>query len=96
MNDFLFSLNATMPVFLVIVLGWILKKTNMISEGFVSSADKLMFRIALPVLLFRDISSINIKKDFNFKFVAFCFCSTLAFILIIWLLSEIFIKFTSK
>ena len=28
LNNFLYSLNATLPVFAVMVLGWILKKIN--------------------------------------------------------------------
>lgn len=92
MSNFIYSLNATMPVFLVIVLGWILKKLHIIDDGFTVSADKLMFRVALPVLLFLDIATTDIKEDFNWRFVLFCFISTIVFIIVIWILSELFIK----
>ena len=34
LNNFLYSLNATLPVFAVMVLGWILKKINFLSDEF--------------------------------------------------------------
>ena len=35
MSNFMFSLNATLPVFLVIVLGWFLMLKKMFNENFV-------------------------------------------------------------
>lgn len=54
-SDFIYSLNATVPVFLVIVLGWWLRKIRFVTEEFVSVADKLVFKVALPVMVFQDI-----------------------------------------
>lgn len=92
MNDFIYSLNATMPVFLVMILGWWLKKINFISDDFVTVADKVVFKVALPVLVFKDIASADLSGDFNWSFVLFCFFGTCIFFGVTWLLSEIFIK----
>ncbi len=92
MDNFIYSLNATMPVFFVMLLGWLLKKKNFITDEFVSVADKLVFKVALPVLVFKDIASADLSKDFNWKFVLFCFVSTCVFFGITWLFAEIFIK----
>ena len=35
MNNLIYSLNATMPVFLVILIGYILNRLGMFSEGFI-------------------------------------------------------------
>ena len=40
MDSLIFSLNATIPVFLVIVLGYILMRVGFFTEGFVKIADK--------------------------------------------------------
>lgn len=53
MDSLIFSLNATIPVFLVIVLGYILMRVGFFTEGFVKIADKYVFKVALPVLLHR-------------------------------------------
>ncbi len=96
MSNFIYSLNATMPVFLVMVLGWWLKKINFLSDDFVSVADKLVFKVALPVLVFRDIAEADLTSDFNWKFVLFCFFGTCIFFGVTWLVAEIFIKDKSQ
>ncbi len=92
MSDFIYSLNATMPVFLVMILGWWLKRIHFLTDDFVSVADKLVFKVALPVLVFKDIAGADLTKDFNLKFVLFCFFGTCVFFCVTWLLAEIFIK----
>lgn len=92
MNDFIYSLNATMPVFLVMILGWWLKKIGFLTDEFVSVADKLVFKVALPVMVFKDIAEADLSHDFNLGFVLFCFLGTCTFFSVIWLLAEFFIK----
>ncbi len=92
MENFIYSLNATMPVFLVIVLGWCLKKMEFVTDEFVSVADKLVFKVALPVLVFQDIAGANLSEDFDLSFVFFCFFGTCIFFGVTWFFSEIFIK----
>lgn len=92
MSNFIYSLNATVPIFLVIILGWVLRKKELITEEFVSVADKLVFKVALPVVIFQDISGADLSKDFNLKFVLFCFFGTCIFFGITWGLAELLIK----
>ena len=92
MENFIFSLNATVPIFLVMVLGWFLMQIKFFNKEFVDVADKYVFKVALPVLLFKDIATADIRSDFDLKFVLFCMFVTIISFLIIWLLSYIFIK----
>lgn len=92
MSNFVYSLNAAMPVFLVMLLGWWLKQLKFLTDDFVLVADKLVFKVALPVLVFRDIAGADLTHDFNLRFVLFCFLGTCIFFGVTWLLSEIFIK----
>lgn len=92
MDNFIYSLNATMPVFFVMLLGWWLKKIKFITDDFVSVADKVVFKVALPVLVFKDIASADLSGDFNWNFVLFCFFGTCIFFGVTWLFAEIFIK----
>ena len=92
MNNFIYSLNATMPIFLVMILGWWLKKIHFLTDDFVSVADKLVFKVALPVFVFKDIAGADLSNDFSLKFVLFCFFGTCIFFGVTWLLAEIFIK----
>ena len=92
MENFLFSLNATMPVFLVIVLGWVLMQLKLFNKEFLSVADKYVFKVALPMLLFRDIAATNLKEGFQLKFVLFCMAATTVMFLGIWGLATLFMK----
>ena len=92
MADFIFSLNATLPIFLIMVLGWFLMRIGLFTKEFNKVADKYVFKVALPVLLFKDIATADIRSDFNLAFVLFCMITTTIMFLAIWGLSYIFIK----
>lgn len=92
MSNFIFSLNATVPVFFVIFMGWLLRRTGIIDERFSDVNDKLSFKILFPILLFKDISQTNLKQDFDIKFALFCFTATAVCFAAIWIFAEIFIK----
>lgn len=92
MENFIYSINATLPIFLVMILGWWLKKIHFLSDEFVTVADKLVFKVALPVLVFQDIAEANLSEDFDWKFVLFCFLGTCVFFGLTWIFAEVFIR----
>lgn len=92
MNDFLFSLNSTIPIFFVIFIGWFLRQRGMLNDGFLSAGNKFVFSVALPALLFRDISGADIRNVFDLKYVLYCMIVTSLMFWGIWLFTEIFMK----
>lgn len=96
MSNFLYSLNATLPIFLIIILGKVLYKLRVIGDDFVKSTDRYVFYVALPVLVFKDLTENNIQSNFNIGYVGFCFFVTLIVILSIWGLTELFMKEESE
>ena len=74
----IFSLNATMPVFLLMVLGIILRRVGGVDAAFASRLNMFVFCVALPVLLFRDISSVDLAQEWDARFVLDCALITLA------------------
>ena len=71
MDSFIYSLNATVPIFLVMIVGWIIKRLGEIDDHFVNVANKYVFRVALPVLVFKDLAAADFKSQFDVKFVLF-------------------------
>lgn len=96
MENFLYSLNATLPIFLMIILGKILYQLHIIDEHFTKVADKYVFVVALPALVFKDLTENDIRRNFDVGYVLFCFFVTLFIILAIWGLTEIFMKKESE
>lgn len=92
MENFLFSLNVTLPIFIIIVIGGLLQRIGLLNEGFTSVADKFVFKVALPVQLFWDIAEMDIRSDFSGKFVLFCMAATTCMFAGTWLLGRLFLK----
>ena len=74
----IFSLTATMPVFLLLALGIILRRIGVVDAAFASRLNMFVFCVALPVLLFRDISSVDLAQEWDARFVLDCALITLA------------------
>ena len=87
MENLIFSLNATVPIFLLMILGFLLKKLGVIDDAFASKMNKFVFLIPLPVLLFEDLSTVDFAQVWNMKFVLFCFGVTLVCIILAALVS---------
>ena len=92
MENFLFSLNVTLPIFIIILVGGFLKRIGLLTEGFTSVADKFVFKVALPVQLFQDIAAMDIRADFSGKFVVFCMIATTCMFAATWILGAVFLK----
>ena len=58
MENFIYSVDATFAIFLVMVIGYILKQIGMLNDNFVTVANRFNFKVTLPFMLFRDISGL--------------------------------------
>lgn len=87
MENLVFSLNATMPIFILMVLGYVLKLIGWMDEAFATKLNSFVFKVALPLLVFEDLATVDFREAWNGKFVLFCFVATVISILISFLLS---------
>jgi predicted permease len=83
-DQLLFCLNATIPIFLVMAAGYGLRRANILNDNFVKVSNRLNFNITLPVLLFCDIARMPLSEIFNPAFVLFCMGVTLVSICAVW------------
>ena len=93
MQDFsanlMFSLNATIPVFLMMVFGCIIKKIQLLDEHSTTKINQFVFKALLPALLFSDLSTADFRAVWDTKFVLFCCIATIISIFIALLFSLI-------
>ena len=61
MENLIFSLNATVPIFFTMILGFVFRKVGLMDEEFTNKANKFVFQAALPTLLFSDLSQANFR-----------------------------------
>lgn len=87
MDNLLFSLNATMPIFLMMVLGFFFLRIGIIDEPFADKLNRFCFQAVLPVMLFRDLSTSDFYAVWDGKLVLFCFVVTILCILFMVVIS---------
>ncbi len=92
MSNLLFSLNVTVPIFLVILLGYFIRRIGVVSDSFIDVANKYVFQIALPVMLFKDIAMTDTLSHVKVSFVMFCTLTTVVMFMLVWFASILFIK----
>ena len=59
MESLIFTLNAVLPIVLLIVVGYIVKLLKIFPDDFWPKLNKLCFRLLLPMLLFKNIYDIE-------------------------------------
>lgn len=91
MSDFLFACNVLMPIVLVILVGYILKRVKLFDNGFFKTANKLCFRVCLPILLFKNVYDIKSLSNINWKFILYIVLAILALFIIGFIIVKLFV-----
>ena len=65
MSLFFQILTIVLPIFLVIGLGYFLRRFGFLDEAFLHQTNRLIFYIALPLLLFYKIGTADFSANFN-------------------------------
>ncbi len=92
MDSFIYSINSTVPIFLVMIVGWAIKQLGVIDDHFANVANKYVFKVALPVLLFRDLSKADFYSQFDIRFVGYCAIVTIAMFGGVWIFTDLLMK----
>ena len=87
MENLIFSLNATIPIFLMMLPGMLFRKLGWMDEVFAAKMNKFVFLVPLPVLLFEQLATVDFSEVWDIKFILFCFVVTAISITISTLIS---------
>ena len=87
MENLIFSLNATIPIFLMMLLGMLFRKLGWMDEVFAAKMNKFVFLVPLPMLLFEQLATVDFSEVWDIKFILFCFVVTAISITISTLIS---------
>ena len=83
MQNFIFSLNVVLPLIIMMSVGWILKHFKVCDENFFKTANKLTFRLFLPLMLFNNIYTSDIQSSFNIRLIIFTVSSILITVILL-------------
>jgi predicted permease len=84
-----FSLSVTFPIFVVMALGFWLRRCQLINDNFIDISSKLTFNITLPALLFISVTKTQADSSSNLKLILFGLGVTLIVFLLLEYLSKI-------
>ena len=77
MESFVFAVNAVLPIILMVAVGYFIKRIGFIDAEFVKKANKIVFRVFLPAMLFLNVYKIGSFADIDFGFVIYAIAVTL-------------------
>lgn len=88
MENLLLTASLVIPVFLIVGIGFLLKKLKIINDNFVTVSSKIVFSVSLPALIFVEVSKISLNEVFDLKIIIFVYAGVLISFLISWLVSN--------
>ncbi len=63
-------LKTILPIFVIIFLGWSLRRLDFMQEGFLKPANRLVYYVAIPAMIFREIATAEMAEHFRLVLVA--------------------------
>lgn len=77
-------LNTIIPIFMIIFLGLFAKRKGFIPPEFLGPANRLVYYLAIPAMIFRAISKASLKAQFDIGVLVIALLSVVAVFLIAW------------
>lgn len=84
-NDLIFSINTVLPVFIVVLVGYVMRKRGTVDEHFVGSISNVVFYYALPARMFLDVATSDFMELMNLRFILVTVVGTIGVFLAAWL-----------
>ncbi|MBO5909068.1 MAG: AEC family transporter, partial [Clostridia bacterium] len=78
MESLIFSLNAVLPIIIMVIIGYVLKKIGFVDADFAKVINKLVFRVFLPVMLFLNVYKIENIAAYNFTYILYAAIAALS------------------
>ena len=96
MENLIISLNVVLPLFFCMALGYFLKGIKLCDEAGFKTINKLVFKVFLPIYLFKSIYSTDLSAAFNGKLIFFAVIAVFAWFGILMLIVPRIEKENSK
>lgn len=96
LDNFLFSVSSALPIFLVMLTGYILNRKDVIDVDFIRKSNFIVFYVALPIKLFNEVKNTSFVDSFDIKFLTFVTVGSVLSALFAWGVALLFIRDRSK
>lgn len=92
MENLIFCLNAVIPSFVVITIGFFVRSIGWVDDNCVKQMNSLCFHLLLPLVIFRTAYNSNFKQDFNPAALLLCYVLLVAMIFLSRLIAPLFVE----
>ena len=92
MQSFIISINAILPIFIIMFLGVALRKLGLLPEPVAQALNKLTFKLLLPMSLFKSIAASDFRASVDMKFLLGCAGLVLVVYATAWVVVSAFVK----
>ena len=82
MESLIFAINATLPIVLMVVIGYIIKKVGLLKADAAKIVNNIVFRVLLPAMLFLNIYNIEDLGSISLNYVWYVLGFTIGLFLI--------------
>ncbi|MBU0698167.1 MAG: AEC family transporter [Pseudomonadota bacterium] len=77
-------ISTIIPIFAVIILGWLARWKGFIQPNFLAPANRLVYYLAIPAMIFHLISKASLKAQFDSLVLAITLLSVIAVFAVSW------------
>ncbi len=96
MQNFWISFNVVFPIFLMMALGFFLKKIRLVSEATVKQINNVVFRVFLPTMIFKNVYDSKIEEVLNSRLILFAALCVLGCIALLFAIVPLIEKQNSR
>ena len=82
MDSFIFALNSVAPIIIMVAIGYVLKKTGILPVNIAGAANKLVFRVFLPCMLFLNVYNIESFDGVHLGYVIYALIALVGIFLV--------------
>lgn len=86
MENMLLSFNVIFPIFIMLAVGYVLKRSKLLNNKTVDTMNNVAFKVFLPVLLFNNVYKTNIEGTISLKLIIFAVTSVVIIFLLLLLI----------
>lgn len=96
LSNLTYSINAVVPIFILVIIGYLLKRFRFITDEYCEVSERLVFKIALPIMLFMEVAGSSLEVIGDMRLIWFCIITVTASFLIVTILAVLCIKDVTK
>ena len=96
LSNLSYSINAVLPIFLLVVVGAFLNKCGKVNASFTEIADWLVFKVGLPIMLFLEVAKSTISDGLDMKLIVYIVISVTCCFLLVSVLVALLMRDSTK